>query len=38
MMEDLPLDTNHPAVRDYLALIRHVPGLILTEDGTGRTH
>jgi hypothetical protein len=26
MMEDLPLDTNHPAVRDYLALIRHVSG------------
>ena len=26
MMEDLPLDINHPAVRDYLALIRHVPG------------
>lgn len=22
MMEDLPLDANHPAVRDYLALIR----------------
>jgi hypothetical protein len=26
MMEDLPLDTNNPRVRDYLALIRHVSG------------
>ena len=26
MMEDLPLDTSNPAVRDYLALIRHVFG------------
>ena len=25
-MEELPLDTNNPVVRDYLALIRHVPG------------
>ena len=25
MMEELPLDVNNPAVRDYLALIRHVP-------------
>ena len=25
-MEDPPLDTNNPAVRDYLALIRHVLG------------
>ena len=37
MMEDLPLDTNHPAVRDYLALIRHVSGCSpSTVEQTGR--
>ena len=24
MMDELPIDTNHPAVREYLALIRYV--------------
>lgn len=35
MMEDLPLDTNHPAVRDYLALIRHVSGCSPRKEYTG---
>ena len=25
MMENLPIDTSHPAVREYLALVRSVP-------------
>lgn len=32
MMENLPIDTSHPAVRDYLALIRYVPTLTLFPD------
>jgi len=37
MMEDLPLDANNPAVRDYLALIRHVSGYLPRAEHTGLT-
>jgi len=37
MMEGLPLDTNNPAVRDYLALIRHVSGCSLRMEQTKLT-
>jgi hypothetical protein len=29
MNSDLPLDTSHPAVRDYLALVRYVCRIVL---------
>ena len=37
MMEDLPLDTNNPRVRDYLALIRHVSGRSPKPEWSGLT-